>query len=503
MSNQLNCQDNTRAPEDNRQHSASGSSSSGELAWRRMADELGTRPAVNRYSLARYSPDEWEAHNAAVLDNRIIDGANSLHYHIKGNILETIYDVDRYQAQTQNNLRQRAKEIFRWKEEVKNACEALSKEVELVETERCRLKRLFQTLMTPASITKECIDLRSNRIEIDLVYDVIEIELMKESEMIASLRIEFTKLLEEIDEQQVRNKAAKQSIEHDFCNKESAHSTDCMNLGQNARSNTIMFRAGATKYPEYSAASEEHWLYYCSESVNNTEAVRQHSCDLRQGINDKIMTAARKLRAQADHTDLCFANSIRLLNQLLTKLQKSLHETLATITQDELLITETKMTVRKLDAAMKLAQTRLDNRNQGLRHGERIRDKVHNGLIEEVNRIHRAATAMRQKLETLENNLKNLVNKRLELEREIALKKQMSLNRPRTLWHSALALPISVRVGWTCLMYSIPKSIPPSALAPISIVEAMECHLNVAHCYLYQYRVAGTFTINCITMCSS
>lgn len=76
-----------------------------------------------------------------------------------------------------------------------------------------------------------------------------------------------------------------------------------------------------------------------------------------------------------------------------------------------------------LDTAMKVAHSRLDNRNRRL-HVENCRDISHIGLCGEVKEVQEGTSAMLAAIQHAEDTKNGLMNTRGLLEREIALKKR-------------------------------------------------------------------------------
>ncbi|CAH2058446.1 unnamed protein product, partial [Iphiclides podalirius] len=403
----------------------------GTVDWTPLGDMTGTRPKVNKYSISRYSLSEWRKHNESVLDPSVITESNIVDYNAKTSMMQAFGTIDKQQNDNNERLKQKAKDIFRWKVEVERACKAITDEVELLEIERQRLKGASRVLMLPESISKECLDLRSNRAEPDLVSDLAEQELIKEMELVSEVRATFKNTLEKIEEQMAINKAAKHRIEYDWCDKTTAYNTETTNIGLNTKTNTIMFAPGATRFGDFSAPLE-YWEYFCRENVQNCEAARQKSADLRGSLNAILVNGGRKLRTQADRTDIVLAETVAITQELCTKLEETLKNTLQRIADMEALIDDLKDSVRKMDAAMKLAQTRLNNRNTFRPHGESVRDQPHLGLIEEVKKIHETVTSLLGQLKKAENVRGQLMEKRIELEKDIASKrKTLNIDRDR------------------------------------------------------------------------
>lgn len=403
----------------------------GNVDWTPLGDMTGTRPGVNKYALSRYSLNEWRIHNEKVLDPEILTESNIVDYNAQTAMMQAFGVVDKQQNENNKRLKQKARDIFRWKVEVEKACKAITDEVEALEIERQRLKGASRVLMLPESISKECLDLRSNRFVPDLVADVAEQELIKEMNLVSEVRSTLKQTLDKIEEQMAINKAAKHKIEYDWCDKEMAYNTEAKNLSLTSKSNTIMFRPGATRFGEYSAPLE-YWEYFCRETVENCESARQKSSDLRGSLNAILVNGGRKLRNQADKTDMALAETVAITQELCTKLEETLRSTLQRLADMEALIDNLKSAVQKMDCAMKLAQTRLDNRNNFRPHGESVRDQPHLGLMEEVKKIHETVTSLLGQLRNAERVRSDLCDKRVLLEKDIASKrKTLNIDRDR------------------------------------------------------------------------
>lgn len=403
----------------------------GKVDWTPLSDMTGTRPPVNKYSISRYSLNEWRQHNENVLNPDTITESNIVDYNAKTAIMQAFGNIDKQQSENNKRLKQKARDIFRWKVEVENACKAITTEVELLEIERQRLKGASRTLMLPESISKECLDLRSNRFVPDLVADLAEQELIKEMNLVSEVRATLKQTLQEIEEQMAANKAAKHRIEYDWCDKTMAYNTESINLSLNTKCPTILFRPGATRFGDFSAPLE-YWEFFCRENVQHCEAARQKSADLRGSLNAILVNGGRKLRNQADRTDIALAETVAITQEICTKLEETLRNTLQRIADMESLIDDLTSSVMKMDAAMKLAQTRLDNRNNWRPHGESVRDQPHLGLIEEVKKIHETVTSLLGQLRNAERVRSDLCRKRIELERDIASKrKTLNIDRDR------------------------------------------------------------------------
>lgn len=99
--------------------------------------------------------------------------------------------------------------------------------------------------------------------------------------------------------------------------------------------------------------------------------------------------------------------------------------------ETETLIDRLTRGMQNLDNCMKVAQTRLDYRNQKPRV-ENCRDTAQLGLFDEVGTIQNGVTGMLGQIRQAEDNKIRLMSTRAELEREIMLKRRsIMLDRDR------------------------------------------------------------------------
>lgn len=108
-------------------------------------------------------------------------------------------------------------------------------------------------------------------------------------------------------------------------------------------------------------------------------------------------------------------------------------QVLRRIADVETLIRNNKVAIRSMDGPMKVAQTRLSNRNQRLQV-ENCRDRTQAALIEEVHVVQAETSKMEEKLKAAEANRGQLLATREELETEIMHKRRtIIIDRERCL----------------------------------------------------------------------
>lgn len=180
-------------------------------------------------------------------------------------------------------------------------------------------------------------------------------------------------------------------------------------------------------------SSEEYWEHFTKETLESCELTRQKSITLRSTLDAILINAARDLRTQADTVECALTSRVAESDEIRTKLENDLQECLNRLAEVEKLIDRLTSGMENLDNSMKVAQTRLDNRNQRPQV-ENCRDAVQYGLVDEVKIVQDGVTAMLSTIQQAENQKNNLMSMRGELEREIMLKrKSIAIDRDRCL----------------------------------------------------------------------
>ncbi|BFF94204.1 tektin-4 [Drosophila madeirensis] len=396
----------------------------GKVDWSPMAGLTGTRPVVDRYSITRFSPNEWRTrnHQTISLVNGVLDKADKNRFSAATEFQRLSALVTKTQIETTDKLKQRSQLIGKWKNTLENAIKAMADEISTLEVDRIKLRKSLVILGVPESIAKECIEKRSSRPDTELVRDQTEEELVNELALIAEIRRLLKKTLEDFEAQQVENRTARQRLEYDWSDKKEAYEIDTLNQGLNNNSRTIMFRPGAVRQPP-EQASEKYWEHFSMETLEDCEKCRQKSVALRATLNSILMNAARDIRTHADTVEKALTARINCTQEAVQRFENDLRNILQTLADTETRILNIRRRVRSFDAAMKVAQTRMDNRSYRP-NVESCRDVAQQELIDEVHTIQSSVSAMLNELDEAERVKGDLVSARAVLEREIMLKRR-------------------------------------------------------------------------------
>ncbi|XP_059045962.1 tektin-4-like [Achroia grisella] len=399
---------------------------SGHLDWTPQAGTTGVRPVVDKYSITRYSTGEWRKYNEFILTPRATDKAKATDVNTRKDVANAFMKLDNKQADTNKQLEKRLKDLSYWKNQVEDTLKAITEEIHILDEDRTRLKGACRILNMPEAISRECLELRTNRYEPDLVRDDAEQELIKEVAIVGEIRRVFNNTLAKVEEQMAMNKAAKTSIEFDWSDKMVSLKGDRQNLNLTPESNLLLYHPGVARWPE-NATTLEYWEHFCSESIQNCDVIRKMSENLRRDLSTIITNGSQDMKLQAERTNYALAETVSATEELCKKLEENLKDNLQKIADIENLIDYLKDSLRKVDERAKLAMTRLHVRNYDRPNVENCRDEAQYALIAEAKFIKETSESLCEKIREAETVRSELLKYRGDLEKEIACKRK-SLN---------------------------------------------------------------------------
>ncbi|KAK9869352.1 hypothetical protein WA026_003109 [Henosepilachna vigintioctopunctata] len=255
----------------------------GRVDWGPLKGLTGTRPVVDRYSIARYSEGEWRQHNKDIIQGKCekaVNRNNLIEWNSRQCMAQTQADADKNQEDSTKRLQQREKEVHRWKCELERAIAAASEEISFMEEQRRRLKQASAVLQLPESIAGECLERRSGRLDSELVRDEVEVELIRERALCDEIRQQFIQTLKDVELQLVEDKTVKQRLESDWSDKKQAFEIDSTARSLNLRSSILMFKPGSVIFPG-DQSTPNYWEHFTKETLQMSEATRQRSATLR------------------------------------------------------------------------------------------------------------------------------------------------------------------------------------------------------------------------------
>ncbi|KAL0121829.1 hypothetical protein PUN28_006945 [Cardiocondyla obscurior] len=396
----------------------------GSVTCSREDGITGLRPVADRYSITRHGPSEWRAHNSSVFQqsNERICNSQVTTADAKQCVDQAFAAANKVQPETTDLLKTRANVVYHWKAKLEHTINAIAEEMELLEADRRRVQRSLSVLIIPISIASDFLQLRSARLDADLVRDNVEEQLTKEIALCSEIRELLDRKRGEIETQIIELRSMKVRAENDWSDKIHSYNIDsvCANLSNS--SPLLLWKPGATRFPA-DQSTPTSYEDFTREVLTDCESARQRSIILRTTLYDVYAKSIKDLRDQAIRVDIALAENVKLTQDCLQQLEQELLRCLNELASKEKLIEELRDTSKGLNNAMKLAQTRLDNR-LNRQNVESCRDMPQLGLVEEVKLLGEHTSGMLAELKHSEESQAELVKARGTLEHEIMVKRK-------------------------------------------------------------------------------
>ncbi|KAK2574445.1 Tektin-1 [Acropora cervicornis] len=386
----------------------------------------------------KYTPEEWHASNHLQYFNaereraaaeRLRDESFRLAHETEVRTRQTQLDVNK-------KLDQRITDINFWKSELDQKQEDTVNEITMMLQFKARLERALADTELPLMIAQQCLANREKRMKVDLVHDNVEMQLLKEVEVIEGVQALLQRTLEQATEQirllrqfiyfgnfTPKNRllrSAKYYLDKDRKDKFQANNIDntCASLENTTQG--LRFAKEAVKVEKNSVTPDE-WEDFSNKNILKAEREKNSAINLRSIIDGILMQTLSDLQAQCEAVNLAFQKRIEETVEAKTKLEEHLAKVMDEIAAMEQNIAMLKKAIADKEAPMKVSQTRLENRTFRP-NVELCRDRVQYRLLEEVFEISTNIERLHEKLADAEASLKGLIRKQLSLEEDIEVK---------------------------------------------------------------------------------
>ncbi|XP_053551180.1 tektin-4 [Bombina bombina] len=405
-----------------------------------LPSNLGERSssglATAGFRTAKYLQEEWQQGNYLTFYQAFADRDNSERVRHEGKQLaaEAEARAQRSQADCTKKLGERLLDIHFWKSELAREIQDLNAETQLLVQQKGRLERALDTTEIPYTIATDNLQCRERRLGGELVKDTVELELLKEVELIRNVQ-ELLKTTLGQTVQQIRlNRDYKEALEMDWSDKVEAYEIDDKCGKYNNQSTEIQFHPNSAKY-EDNTTTTESWAQHSHDIIYKSERERMASINLRSLIDNILQDTAEDLRVQCATVDSSFAQRCREVEDAKYKLESHLKKVLVEIGDQEKNIAALKQAIKDKESPMKVAQTRLYQRSYRP-NVELCRDPPQFSLISEVGELTQSVEVLKQKLEESEQVLKNLEESRMSVEKDVANKANtLFIDRDKCMTH--------------------------------------------------------------------
>lgn len=223
----------------------------GRVTYTSQDGLTGIRPVADRYSITNSGESQWRSNNLKFFkqSNEKINEALRAISNAKRCVERSYKEADKLQLESMEYLKNRASEVHRWKTELEHLILEITKEIELLQAEYRHVKHSLSLLTVPESIAGEFLELRSRRLDSDLIRDEVETELTKEVALCSEIHDLLVRTREHIEMELTELKTAKARMEMDWTDKTDSYTIDAENIKLTNDSRIIMWKLGATRVP--------------------------------------------------------------------------------------------------------------------------------------------------------------------------------------------------------------------------------------------------------------
>ncbi|XP_039102572.1 tektin-4 isoform X1 [Hyaena hyaena] len=400
--------------------------------------------ATAGFRSAKYLVDEWFQNCYARYHQAFADRDQSERQRHESQQLaaETEALARRTQEAASRQVGARLQDMHCWKSELQRELGELGAETDLLLAQKQRLQLALDATAVPFSIATDNLQCRERRQHPDLVRDHVEMELLKEAELLRNIQELLKRTIMQAVNQIRLNRERKETCEMDWSDKVEAYDIDQTCARYRNQSTEVQFYPHSAKFEE-SASTPETWARFTQENLYRAERERLASGNLRVLIDCILRDAAEDLRLQCDAVNLAFERRCEELEDARHKLTDHLDkgpscvQTLREITDQEHNVAALKQAVKDKEAPLKVAQTRLYQRS-GRPNAELCRDSAQFRLVSEVEELNMSLAALKEKLLEAEQSLRNLEDTRMSLEKDIAVKtNSLFIDRQKCMAHRA------------------------------------------------------------------
>ncbi|XP_004373202.1 tektin-4 [Trichechus manatus latirostris] len=394
--------------------------------------------ATAGFRTAKYLVDEWFQNCYARYHQAFADRDQSERQrHVSQQLAaETEALAQRTQEDSTRRVGERLQDTHGWKSELQREIEELLAETDLLLAQKLRLERALDATALPYSIATDNLQCRERRQHPDLVRDYVEMELLKEAELIRNIQGLLKRTIMQAVKQIQLNREHKETCEMDWSDKVEAYNIDETCSRYHNQSTEVQFHPHSVRLEE-SASTPETWAKFSQDNLYRAERERLASANLRQLIDCILRDTSEDLRLQCDAVNLAFGRRCEELEDARHKLNDHLRKTLQEITDQEHNVATLKQAIKDKEAPLKVAQTCLYQRSHRP-NVELCRDTAQFRLVSEVGELNLSLTALKEKLLEAEQSLHNLEDTRMSLEKDIAVKtNSLFIDRQKCMTHRA------------------------------------------------------------------
>ncbi|KAK8742847.1 hypothetical protein OTU49_001696, partial [Cherax quadricarinatus] len=226
---------------------------------------------------------------------------------------------------------------------------------------RRALEHAHRDTENPLHVTKECLYFRENRQGIDLVRDQPEEAMLREVDTIKDCQTRMKNLLDRVNLQLSRNRAARQDLEHDTMNKNHALTIDHTQHSLHNYSAAITYYPGIERV-DNTVSVPETWAELSNRNIQQSQSERSSSQRLRQEVDSLIAATHQDMWMAWSSSNTCLTHRAGETGDTRNKLLAHRDRVQREMNDLERHIDMLRKAILDKSAPLKVVQTRLEGR---------------------------------------------------------------------------------------------------------------------------------------------
>ncbi|ESN94123.1 hypothetical protein HELRODRAFT_193843 [Helobdella robusta] len=324
------------------------------------------------------------------------------------------------QRDVNRKLEQRVNDMEHWETEINFHLDRVKVQIDSLEATAGRLNKAREAMKEPIHINDACIAAREQRKGIELVHDEAEKELLKEEEVLRGVVLLYNRTDEQLQEQLRLARKMRYQLEKDIQNRSEAVNIDRENIELKNHQFNIQLN-NLSQFAARRPTSVDEWESLTNDRINQSNQIVKNCTDLQSLVSGILKQTSEDMASQKKLTDEALSRRIYDVRNAKDKLEEHLAKLRQQITETEINMEKLLKAIEEKKPAKLLAAKRLENRCQRASI-ELCNDAVQYKLMEESMMIEQSVEKLEQAYEKAKFCLKNLRQKEVDLEEEIALK---------------------------------------------------------------------------------
>lgn len=216
----------------------------------------------------QYTHAEWSNSNLDHFHNADHSRHEAQRIRAEASLLITERGAKTVQVQkdVNNRLGDRVRDIREWKEELRTELQKNEEETEHLEEAKRHLDYAYAQSKRPLQVNINCMNNRENRVGIDQVKDMVDINLKKENDNIRKYQQLMKVLIEKVERQIMNSKEAQDAISKDLEMKDEAFGIDQVCFVTHNNSSELSLHSGIERV-EQAASVPLSWQEYSQSNI--------------------------------------------------------------------------------------------------------------------------------------------------------------------------------------------------------------------------------------------